>query len=157
MRKFHIFMSTGFGSGYSPFAPGTAGTIVGCIMFYFLNLFFPDYFPGFGMNSIYFILLIIVFLIIGVRASHVLEPEWGEDPQKIVIDEIVGVWVTLLFVPFSLLNLFLAFVLFRVFDIFKPFGIRKFESMKNGWGVMMDDVVAGVYANICLQIYLRFI
>ncbi|MFY0654162.1 MAG: phosphatidylglycerophosphatase A [Cyclobacteriaceae bacterium] len=154
MRSFYVFMSTGFGSGYSPIAPGTAGSIVGCIMFYFFHAFFPDFFPGFGMNSVYFIVLTLVFLIIGVKASHALEPEWGEDPQKIVIDEIVGVWVTLLFIPYSDLNLLLALVLFRVFDIWKPLGIRKFEKMKNGWGVMMDDVVAGVYANICLQVYI---
>lgn len=153
MRNFYIFMSTGFGSGYSPFAPGTAGTIVGCLMFYVLHSFFPGYFPGSGIESIYFIALILLFLIIGAKASHYLEPDWGEDPQKIVIDEIVGVWVTLLFVPYSLLNLLLAFVLFRLFDIFKPLYIRKFEGMKNGWGVMMDDVAAGVYANICLQFY----
>ncbi len=154
MRNFYIFMSTGFGSGYSPIAPGTAGSIVGCVMFYVLNLLYPAYFPGFGIDSIYFITLIVVFLIIGVKASHFLENEWGEDPQKIVIDEIVGVWVTLLFVPYSHVNLLLAFILFRLFDIFKPLGIRKFESMKKGWGVMMDDVAAGVYANVCLQIYL---
>lgn len=147
-------MSTGFGSGYSPIAPGTAGSIVGCVMFYVLNLLFPTYFPGFGKDSIYFITLIALFLIIGVKASCFLEKEWGEDPQKIVIDEIVGVWVALLFVPYSHVNLLLAFILFRLFDIFKPLGIRKFEKMNKGWGVMMDDVVAGVYANICLQIYL---
>lgn len=157
MRNFYIFMSTGFGSGYSPFAPGTAGTIVGCLMFYVLHWFFPGYFPGSGMDSIYFILLTLTFLLIGVKASHYLEPDWGEDPQKIVIDEIVGVWVALLFVPYSLLNLLLAFVLFRLFDIFKPLYIRKFEGMKNGWGVMMDDVAAGVYANICLQLYVWLI
>ena len=156
MRKFQIFMSTGFCSGYSPFAPGTAGSIVGCIIFFVLHYFFPRYFPGFGIDSIYFIILILIFLIIGVKASFSLEPEWGEDPQKIVIDEIVGVWITLLYVPFSLSNLFLALILFRLFDIFKPLGIRRFESMKNGWGVMMDDVVAGVYANICLQIYIWY-
>ena len=149
-------MSTGFGSGYSPIAPGTAGTVVGCLMFFVLNYFFPQYFPGAGLDSIYFIGLTLVFLIIGVKASAYLEKEWGEDPQKIVIDEIVGVWVTLLFVPYSLVNLLLAFVLFRLFDIFKPLYIRKFESMKNGWGVMMDDVAAGVYANLCLQAYLWF-
>ena len=145
-------MSTGFGSGYSPIAPGTAGSIVGCIIVYILNLIWPVYFPGAGVDSIYFILLTVIFLIIGVKASHYLEPDWGEDPQKIVIDEIVGVWIALFFIPYSVLNLVLAFVLFRVFDIFKPLGIRKFENMKDGWGVMMDDVVAGIYANICLQL-----
>ncbi len=154
MRNFYIFMSTGFGSGYSPIAPGTAGAVVGCIIFYLLHHFFPVYFPGEGIQSLYFIGLILAFLYIGARASHYLEKDWGEDPQKIVIDEIVGVWIALLFIPFSITNLTLAFVLFRLFDIFKPLYIRKFENIKNGWGVMMDDVAAGVYANICLQVYI---
>lgn len=150
-------MATGFGSGYSPVAPGTAGAIVGCLMFYVLHVFFPNYFPGAGLDAVYFLGIIVLFLLIGVRASYILEPEWGEDPSKIVIDEIVGMWITLLFVPFSLLNLFLAFVLFRLFDIYKPLYIRKAESMGNGWGVMMDDVFAGIYANLCLQLILIII
>lgn len=157
MTKFYKFMATGFGSGYSPFAPGTAGALVGCGIFYFLHSFYPSYFPGFGTNALYFLTLILIFLLIGVRASYKLEPEWGEDPSKIVIDEIVGMWITLLFIPFSLLNLFIGFILFRLFDIFKPLYIRRAESMGMGWGVMMDDVAAGIYANICLQIIIRFI
>lgn len=157
MNQFYKFMATGFGSGYSPLAPGTAGSVVGCLIFYVLWLYFPQYFPGFGMDALPFIILILLFLFIGVKASHLLEPEWGADPSKIVIDEIVGMWISLLFIPFSHLNLFLAFVLFRLFDIFKPLYIRKAESLKQGWGVMMDDVFAGIYANITLQIIIRLI
>lgn len=86
-----------------------------------------------------------------------MEAEWGHDPSKVVVDEIVGVWIAMLFVPFSLLNLFLAFGLFRVFDIWKPLGIRRMEKLKGGWGVMMDDVLAGIYSLMVMHVYLQLI
>lgn len=152
-KCFHKFIATGFGSGYSPFAPGTAGAIVATIIWLILA-FFVDSTTLFIITSI----LIVVFTILGVWSSNELEPLWGKDPSRIVVDEMVGVWIPLLIAdlnkPYTIIA---AFVLFRLFDIFKPLGIRKMERLKGGYGVMMDDVLAGVYSIIVLWILKYFI
>jgi phosphatidylglycerophosphatase A len=81
-----------------------------------------------------------------------VEPQWGIDSNKVVIDEVAGMSVTLLFVPVKGVNIFIGLLLFRFFDIVKPLFIKKIERLPGGWGVMMDDLVAGFYANIILQI-----
>ncbi|MFT4761988.1 MAG: phosphatidylglycerophosphatase A [Paraglaciecola sp.] len=154
MNFLYKFFATGFGSGYSPFAPGTAGTIVGILMLipfmYFEATFFDI--SGDAALGVWLLIATIIFFFIGVKSGNELEGEWGHDAQKIVIDEIVGVWVTMLFFPFNWLTLLLAFILFRGFDIYKPLGIRKMERFGGGWGVMLDDVAAGVYAWIALKV-----
>ena len=154
MKQLHILIVTTFGAGFSPFAPGTAGAIVGCAFLWAFNQFqiFPTY-----PNPGFFIGLIIVVALVGIYATNQLEKEWGKDPQKVVIDELVGVWIAMVFVPFTWLNLFLAFGLFRFFDILKPLGVRKMENFKGGIGVMADDVLAGIYANLVLQLILYFL
>jgi len=154
MKQLHILIVTTFGAGFSPIAPGTAGAIVGCVFLWAFNQIqiFPFY-PNPGL----FIGLIIVVALIGIYATNQLEREWGKDPSKVVIDELVGVWIAMIFVPFTWLNLFLAFGLFRFFDILKPLGIRKMENFKGGIGVMADDVLAGIYANLVLQLILYFL
>jgi len=144
-------MATGFGVGYSPFAPGTMGALVG-VLFLVPNLFISTWFNGSYLIDPVLVLLILVFFFIGVKATNELEPEWGHDPQKIVIDEIIGFWIAMIAVPYTAWTLFVGFVLFRIFDIWKPLGIRRMEKFNGGWGVMMDDVLAGIYANIVLQI-----
>ncbi len=97
--------------------------------------------------------LIVLFALVGVKASDALIPEWGKDPKQVVVDEMVGVWIALLGMPLGNIYYLLAgFVLFRFFDIAKPLGIREVEKIGGGWGIMLDDVLAGVYANIVLQI-----
>jgi phosphatidylglycerophosphatase A len=81
-----------------------------------------------------------------------MEQEWGKDPSKIVIDEVVGMWISLWYIPSGWEYFVLAFVLFRLFDIYKPFFIKKVELLKGGWGVMMDDVLAGIYTNVVIQL-----
>ena len=145
-------IATGFGSGYAPIAPGTAGAAVGCLL-----LWLYIYIIGIGNYwyfQIGFLLITIFTTILGAIATREVEKEWGEDPSKVVIDEIIGVWISLLFLPLTWQNILIGFILFRIFDIAKPFGIRRLEAVKNGWGVMLDDVLAGIYANVCLQIYL---
>lgn len=148
-------MGTGFGAGYSPFAPGTMGALVG-VLFLVPNLFISTRFTGSYPIDPILILLTLVFFFIGVKATNELEPEWGHDPQKIVIDEIIGFWIAMIAVPYTAWTLFAGFVLFRIFDIWKPLGIRKMEKFKGGWGVMLDDVLAGIYANIVLQVLIFF-
>lgn len=154
MNTFWKIFATGFGAGYSPIAPGTMGALVGMLIILPKMLWGFACFHPVSFVDIDLLVLIVVFFAIGVLATNALEKEWGHDPQKIVIDEIVGYWIALLVVPFSWNTLILAFILFRIFDIWKPLGIRKMEKLKGGWGVMMDDVLAGVYANIVLQVLL---
>ena len=92
-----------------------------------------------------------IFTIAGIRSANAVEPIWGEDPSRVVVDEMVGVWIPLLAAPAgNLWYALAAFALFRLFDIFKPLGIRKMEYLKGGVGVMMDDILAGIYSLILL-------
>ena len=142
-------MALGFGSGKLPLAPGTWGAAVALLMIYPFAHWSILTFPQF---TLFLSLLIVLFTWIGVKACDVLEDEWGKDPKQVVIDEMIGVWIALLGHPLSIFNFIAAFILFRFFDIAKPLGIRQLENIKGGWGVMLDDVLAGVYANIVLQI-----
>jgi len=127
-----------------------------------MEVLYKTYIHFFGVAAYWsfqigFLGMIILTTIIGAIVTNQLEKEWGEDPSKVVIDEIIGVWITLLFVPLTWQNILIGFVLFRVFDIWKPLGIRSLEAIKNGWGVMLDDVLAGIYANIILQILCKYL
>ncbi len=143
---FSVFIATGFGSGFSPFAPGTAGALLATLVWFAFSFFVPAEWLVWITVA-----LIAFFAIIGMRATDCVEKYWGKDPSKVVVDEMVGVWIALLAAPAgSILYGSLAFVLFRLLDIFKPLGIRKMEALPGGVGVMMDDVVAGVYSFIIL-------
>ena len=141
------FIATGFYSGYSPVAPGTAGSVAGLLFFLI---------PGFGTPIPLATAAIIGFLI-GTFTSNQMEKRFGEDPPIVVIDEIVGMWISLLFLPKNLFVIFTAFILFRIFDIVKPQPARYMEKFQHGWGIMLDDVVAGMYANIATQILILII
>lgn len=154
MKPIYKIFLTALGAGYSPLAPGTCGAIIACAILWLLEMY--------GVMSttstpIIFIGLIVVTTIMGIIATNALENEWGKDPSKVVIDEVIGMWITMLFVPLTWLTLLIGFVLFRFFDIAKPLGVRKMESLGGGLGVMADDMLAGIYANICLLIIIRFL
>lgn len=145
-------IATGFGSGYSPIAPGTAGAILATVLWYLISTLVSPLFLTLSTG-----ILIIVFTILGVWSANKLEPVWGEDPSKIVVDEMVGVWIPLLVAdPSKYYYPLIAFVLFRFFDILKPLGIRKMESLKGGVGVMMDDILAGIYS-LLIIVVLRWV
>jgi phosphatidylglycerophosphatase A len=164
MNRFYKFMGSGFGAGWLPVAPGTWGAAVAVLPLFFFTKTHPSVSDTFGRSSnaifssfhgIYtFILtiLVVIFTWIGVKAVDFLQEEWGDDPKQVVIDEMIGVWIAILGLPLTVPNLILGFILFRFFDIAKPLGIRQLEKIKGGWGVMLDDVLAGVYANIILQV-----
>ena len=143
-----VLIGTGFGSGFSPFAPGTAGALLASIIWIALYFLLP-----FSWVLWLTAALVIVFTFAGIWAADKLETYWGEDPSRVVVDEMVGVWIPLLAVPNDdkwFWYVIAAFALFRIFDIAKPLGIRRMESLKGGVGVMMDDVLAGVYSFILL-------
>lgn len=139
---FHMIITTGFGAGYSPIAPGTMGALLAVLIWYIITLFFSSV-------SLFLITLalIIVFTLLGIRSSNKMEKIWGKDPSIIVVDEMVGVWIPLLAVnPFNVYYTCAAFILFRFFDILKPLGIKKMENLKGGVGIMMDDILSGIYS-----------
>jgi phosphatidylglycerophosphatase A len=144
MNHFFLFLATGFGVGYSPVAPGTLGTLIAIPVYYFLSEI-----PS-PLNEI----TLIGFFFLSVWVSENAERLFGKkDDQRIVIDEIIGFLITMLWVPKTIRFIIIGFFLFRFFDILKPFPIRRLEKrFKGGFGVVLDDVAAGVYVNVVLQI-----
>jgi phosphatidylglycerophosphatase A len=142
------FLASGFGSGLAPVAPGTLGTLVG-IPICFLCSPLP-----------WFLRLLVVLVLMGLsvyitgRAEEIYQKK---DDQRIVIDEIIGFQVTMLPVTITAVHLCIGFVLFRLFDILKPFPIHYLERLPAGWGIVLDDVCAGVYAGILLLLLVSFI
>ncbi len=146
MRNFHRIAALGFGTGKLPVAPGTWGAALAALMA--VPLIWVD------SNLARFVLIAaaITFSFICAKAVDMFADEWGEDPGFVVADEMVGMWLTLVGNPLTLGNYAIGFLLFRFFDIAKPLGVRRLESIPGGWGVVLDDVLAGVYANIVLQL-----
>lgn len=143
-----VIIGSGFGAGFWPWGPGTAGALLATAIWFGLSLI-----PLGGWLQPVTIALILSFYAAGVLAANKLEPYWGKDPSRIVVDEMVGVWISLLTAPAGHLGYALtAFLLFRLFDIVKPLGIRRMEQLPGGTGVMMDDVLAGAYGLIVLYI-----
>ncbi|MDD4997871.1 MAG: phosphatidylglycerophosphatase A [Syntrophales bacterium] len=142
-EKFIRILSAGFGSGFSPLVPGTAGTVVG-IPLYWLFSFFP--WP-------IWLISILAFTCLAWYVSDEAERLFGrKDAPCIVIDEIAGLQWTLFLVTPTVSHVALGFVLFRLFDIVKPFPARLFQDrLPGGCGVVADDLAAGVYANLVLQ------
>jgi phosphatidylglycerophosphatase A len=135
-----LFVATGFFIGSIPLAPGTFGSLIGlpvCFLLSRLNF----------LQSVVWILILILFAIaIASAAEKILKQK---DPGQIVIDEIAGLAVTLAGLPFNLKTVLAGFIIFRAFDILKPFPIRLLEKrVAGGAGVVLDDVLAGVYANL---------
>lgn len=140
-------IGSGFFSGYAKKASGTFGSLVGIIIYLI---------PGFENPSI-MIFFITIFILIGVPIARKFESVYGEDPKEYTNDEVIGMWISLLFVPKKIWWILLGFFLFRAFDIWKPFPARQLESVKNGWGVLLDDIAAGLYSFILLQLIIFFV
>jgi len=155
-------IATGLFSGYIPWASGTFGTLVG-VLFYLI--------PG-AENPLVLATMAIVGFFVGAwasarvaavvghrltrtaqKAKEAFQPGEHEtaDPSIVVVDEVVGMWITLLFLPKTIPVIVIGFFAFRAFDILKPQPARRLESVPNGWGIMLDDVIAGIYANIATQ------
>ena len=145
-NRWACILATGFGCGYAPVASGTAGSLAGLILYLLL-----------GRYSFWANLLFIVFLFgVGVYVSGLAERSFQRiDPGEIVIDEILGMVLVLSLLPAATYGYWLAaFVLFRVLDIVKPYPANVIErSLKGGWGIMLDDVVAAGYAILILHAF----
>lgn len=141
-------IATSFGLGYIPVAPGTFGALGGLILSSLCMKL------GLHYYTYHFVHLTSVLLCfaLGTYACKYLSEIWGHDPSRVVIDETLGFWVSILFLPINLYTLAGGFILFRLFDILKPLGIKKIDQSGSVYSVMLDDVVAGIYANITLQV-----
>ena len=145
MGLIYRLISIFLGIGYTPRGGGTVAAVVCCIVWYFA-------WRG-GNEHFWVVVLITVFITVaGAWTAGKMEAEWGEDSYRIVIDEVAGMCLTLWAVPVRWPYILIGLVLFRFFDIAKPLYIRRMERIGGGWGVMLDDMLAGLYANLLLQI-----
>jgi phosphatidylglycerophosphatase A len=147
MSSLKRLIGAGLGSGFSPIAPGTAGSLLALVPAYFSLQFHPLFGP---------LTLTIFFSLLSLWVTKACVEAWGDDPGTMVIDEFAGQTLVFTAMPIVLITndwwiILSAFVLFRLFDILKPLGINKIQELKNGWGILLDDVLAGFYALICLK------
>jgi phosphatidylglycerophosphatase A len=156
MRKLVLFVATGAGSGYAPVAPGTMGSGVGLLLYVPLASFMPKGEPVLG-GALY-LLAVGGVAVLGIWASGRAESIFERrDDGRITIDEIAGMLLALAFLPFRLDVVVAGFLFFRLFDIWKPPPIRAAESLPGGLGVMADDLLAGLYANLIGQLLWRVV
>jgi phosphatidylglycerophosphatase A len=140
-----VVVATGLGLGYSPLAPGTFGAALGVALFW-LARGWPLWAQAAGA---------VVLFFVGVAASNRLATLLGKkDPGRAVIDEVAGMWVSLLMLPLGWRTALAAFVAFRITDTLKPWPARQMEGLRGGWGIMADDMMAGVYANLLVRVVL---
>lgn len=144
-KKMILFVACGLGTGFAPFAPGTFGSLLGIPAYFVIQLF----------NWKVQIILVAALIIIAVITAHIgAKILQKDDPGSIVIDEIAGQVITLWGVEFTLVNIIAGFILFRFFDILKPFPIKKLEKqVPGGAGIVADDLLAGVYARIIMLFF----
>lgn len=138
-----LVLSTWFGVGFLPVAPGTFAAVAG----------FPLVWLTDRAGVFYGTVFLAAFVLLAFwSADRAGKMAGQDDPPEIVIDEVAGLLVALFLVPLSLLSLSLGFILFRVFDIWKPFPLRRAEKLKGGLGIVLDDILAGMYANLALRL-----
>lgn len=151
-KKLLVLIGTFFNIGKFPIAQGTLTSLITMLIFYFVNILLHT-------SCFTQIIAIIIIFFLGIPASSAGEKYFKKkDPGEIVIDEVAGQMIALLFIPLTLAYYFAGFLLFRIFDIFKPFPIGLIDKkMHGGLGIMLDDVLAGLYALACLHIIIYLI
>lgn len=149
-------IATGLGSGRWPFvAPATVGTAAALAVYWMLDFVANGsgdlLSPGGTGNSPWFFALIVVTTAVGVWATGYIETADDLDPSRGVIDEWVGMWITVVFLPVTWPWMIAGFFMFRALDILKPLGVRRLEALPGGWGIMLDDIGAGILGAIILN------
>jgi len=140
-------ISSFLGIGYLK-GGGTIAALVCCIGLYFLGTE--------GRSASWLPIVSIIVTLLGIYCAWKVEPFWGKDSSRVVIDEVAGMCVSLLFIPFLIKYIVAAFILFRFFDIVKPLLIQRLEKWPGGWGVMADDLLAGIYSNLLMQVIIIY-
>lgn len=144
-----IFLATGFFSGFLPYLPGTAGTLIGLASYWLLLR---------QISTGGYLLLLLGVIPLGSFLCSKAEGYLGKsDAAPIILDEWIGYLISVAALPYGPWALWGGFFLFRLFDISKPFPIRQIQSLPGGWGVMLDDVLAGIYANLTLRVFLSWV
>jgi phosphatidylglycerophosphatase A len=154
MKLLHKLIASGFGTGFLPGAPGTFASALAAALIWLYWFAAGSLHPADA--KILYILISLFLFFAGVISTNALQTEWGHDSPKFTVDEMAGMFVSMIWIKCTFWNLFFAFILFRFFDILKPFGIRLLEKVRGGWGVMFDDLLSGIYANVLLNIILFF-
>ncbi len=156
-RMAEFFATFGY-SGYSPWAPGTVGSLAAAIPYFLYGIVTVEHPGTYWQAGAVFPVLAGIFVWPGIWASHYLEKQLNqEDPGFIVIDEAVGFWLTIAFLPFHWEIALGGLLLFRLLDITKPFPINKSQNLPGGVGVMVDDILAGFLANGVLRLLMTYI
>jgi phosphatidylglycerophosphatase A len=141
MTRFALVLASAFGVGYIPFAPGTFGSAVGLLVWWLL----PQTAVAQG-------LAIVAVFALGAWCGGVAERHFGRtDPRQVVVDEVMGMLITLFMNPVGWPGAFAGFLLFRLFDVIKPYPSNRLERLHGGIGVMADDGMAAIYANVALR------
>lgn len=147
MRRFGVFLATCGGLGYAPVAPGTVGSAAGLLVVAALR--------ASGSVPLEALAIVVVFAA-GIWAATEAERHFGGvDPGAVVLDEVLGMLITLAFLPVTVAGALVGFLIFRVFDVVKPWPARRFERWPGGLGVMADDAMAAVYAHVLMRVLLR--
>lgn len=143
-ERIAVCVATGLYSGFFPIVAGTVGTIPAWLIAYF----------GFRGDQTLIVSASVVFFVLSVWSAGVGERLWGHDPKKIVMDEWAGMLVAVIALPHTLTAYIVAFFAFRFFDVAKVPPAAQAERLRGGWGITMDDIIAGVYANIFTRLIL---
>ena len=139
---FEKFIGSGFYTGYSPYISGTVGSLAALIIYLI---------PGFE-NLFIIVPAIIIFMVYGIYVGNKFESEYGKDPSQCTVDEVVGTWFSLIALPKTIGIIITAFFLWRILDIIKPPPARNLERLKGGLGIMIDDVISGIYTLIIMHL-----
>jgi phosphatidylglycerophosphatase A len=138
-------LSTCFGIGYFPVAPGTVTSMAALLGYFFIPVLH---------NPLLLLSLVLLCSAAGIWAGGVMEERYGEDPSVVTIDELAGQWLALAFLPEGWLPALLSLAFFRYFDIAKPGPVDALQRLPGGWGIMLDDLLAGFFANISVRVLL---
>ncbi|PJA96665.1 MAG: phosphatidylglycerophosphatase A [Ignavibacteriales bacterium CG_4_9_14_3_um_filter_34_10] len=141
------FLGSGFYTGYSKKASGTVASGVAAA-FYLI--------PGFE-NPTVLLLVISFFIAVGKDIATKFELAYGKDPKECTIDEFIGTWISFLFLPKKIWYILAAFLIWRMLDIYKPFPANLVEKINGGWGILLDDIIAGFYTFLTMQLLLMLI
>ncbi len=129
-------------------ASGTVGTALVAVLYWLFFLFSPP------LELLGWLIVLVVAFAVGVYTADKAAPEWGKDPGQVVVDEGVGFLFTVALLPTDAWTLIVGFFIFRALDIVKPPPARQLESLPGGWGIVVDDVIAGIYGNLILRVLL---